>query len=76
MAYFDPNDPDALNEMRSFFSPQMVDQGIRQAIQICWMSLPADKKNVNEVETQIRRIVERALRDFREDSDQFLLGGN
>lgn len=74
MPYFDPNDPDAENTMRSFFSPHMVDHEIRQAIQFCWMSLPPDRKNVDEVETQIRRIVDRALRDFREDSDQFLGG--
>jgi hypothetical protein len=71
---FDPTDPDALKRMRAFFSPQQVDQQIRQAIQICWMTLPPDKQSVDEVEKQIRRIVDRALRDLREDSDSFGLG--
>jgi hypothetical protein len=74
MAMFDPKDPDAQERMRSFFSPQQVDQQIRQAIQFCWMSLPPERQNVDEVEKQIRRIVERAIRDLREDSDSFGLG--
>jgi hypothetical protein len=72
---FDPNDPDQGKRMRAFFSPQQVDQQIRQAIQFCWMSLPPEKQTVDEVEQQIRRIVDRALRDLREDADSFGLGG-
>jgi hypothetical protein len=76
MAYeeFDPKDAEAVNRLRSFISPQQVDQQIRQAIQFCWMMLPPDRKNVAEVEKEIRRIVDRALRDLREDSSGFSLG--
>ena len=72
---FDPQDPDAKKRMRSFFSPQQIDQQIRQAIQFCWMALPPDKQNVDEVEAQIRRLVDRALKDLRDDSESFGLGG-
>jgi hypothetical protein len=71
---FDPKDPNAMKRMRAFFSPQQVDQQIRQAIDFCWMALPPGKQNVDEVEKQIRRIVDRALRDLREDSESFGLG--
>ena len=71
---FDPDDPDQGKRMRSFFGPHHVDQQIRQAISMCWMALPPAKQNVEEVELQIRRIVERALRDLREDADSFRLG--
>ncbi len=76
MAYeeFDANDPEAQNRMRAMFSPQQVDQQIRQAIQFCWLMLPPEKKTVAEVEKQIRRIVDRALRDLREDAHGFGLG--
>lgn len=74
MELFDPQDDDALKRMRAFFSPQQVDQQIRQAIQFCWMALPPEQQNVTEVEKQIHRIVDRALRDFREDSESFGLG--
>ena len=57
--------------MSQFFGPGQVDQTIRQAIQVCWMALPKDKRNVEEVERQIRRLVERALKDLREDGDAF-----
>jgi hypothetical protein len=71
---FDPRDPDEMKRMRAIFSPQQVDQQIRQAIQLCWMALPPEKQNVEEIERQIRRIVERALRDLKEDADSFGLG--
>jgi hypothetical protein len=71
---FDPNDPDAMKHIRTLFSPQMVDQEIRQAIHVCWMGLPADKRTVDEVDKQIRRVVDRALRDLREDADAFDFG--
>jgi hypothetical protein len=33
--------------------------------------LPKERKTVDELEKQIRRIVDRALKDFREDADAF-----
>jgi hypothetical protein len=35
------------------------------------MVLPVGRKNVDGVETEIRRIVDRALRDLREDYQSF-----
>lgn len=35
------------------------------------MGLPKEKRNVDELERQIRRLVDRALRDVRDDFDQF-----
>ncbi len=75
MAAFSHNDPEAADNFRSMFGPGQIDQQIRQAIHCCWMLLPADKRNADEVERQIRRIVDRALKDLREDSQAFGLGG-
>jgi len=72
---FDPNDPNQGDRLRSFFGPQTVDEEIRRAIRFCWIALSADRKNVDEVEKQVRRLLDRALRDLREDSDAFGLGG-
>ena len=68
---FDMSDDDAADKMRQFFSPTQIDHQIRQAIQFCWMGLPKEKRNLDEVERQIRRLVDRALRDLREDFQQF-----
>jgi hypothetical protein len=57
--------------MAEVFGPGQVDQAVRQAIHFCWMMLPKERKNLEEVEKQVRRIVERALRDFRDDSEAF-----
>ncbi len=76
MAFYSADDPDLPDKFRKLFGPKQIDQQIRQAIQFCWMMLPEDRKSVDEVEQQIRRIVDRALRDLREDFDSFGLGEN
>lgn len=64
-------DEDAAEKMAEMFGPGQVDQMIRQGIHFCWMALPKDRRNAEELEKQVRRIVDRALRDFREDAEQF-----
>jgi hypothetical protein len=66
-----PPDPDKIRDM---FGPGQVDQSIRQAIQMCWMMLPKNKKNVDELERQMRRLMERAIKDMRKDINAFGLG--
>ena len=75
MAVFNNDDPDAVNKMRAMFSPGQIDQSIRQTIMMCWMMLPDGSKSVDEVELQIRRIVDRAIKDLREDAKAFGLPG-
>lgn len=66
-----------MERMAEFFGPGQVDQTVRQAIHFCWMGLPRERKNMDELERQIRRIVDRALKDFRDDAEAFgqLRGG-
>jgi hypothetical protein len=71
MAFF-PNDyPESRERMRSFMGPGQVDEQIPQAIQFAWMLLPDERKTVAEVERVIRQIVDRALKNFREDAEAF-----
>jgi hypothetical protein len=74
MAMFGANDPESADKLRGMFGPTQIDEQIRQAIHFCWMALPDDKKSVAEVEKQIRRLVDRALRDLKEDSKAFGIG--
>ena len=71
MGFFPTDDPESRARMRSFMGPGQVDEQIRQAIQFAWMMLPDERKNVTEVERVIRQIVERALKNFREDAESF-----
>jgi len=71
MARFSKDDPDAAKKMRALLSPGQVDQSVRQAIQMCWMMLPDDGKSIDELEKQFRRIVDRAIKDLREDARAF-----
>jgi len=63
-------DEESAKAMADMFGPGQIDQTIRQALQYCWLSLPKDRKNLGEWEKQVRRIFERAVRDYREDSAQ------
>ncbi len=71
MALFSSDDPDAGDKLRKMFGPEQIDQHIRQAIQFCWMALPDDKRTVGELEKQVRRIVDRALKDMHDDREAF-----
>jgi hypothetical protein len=71
MAMFSKDDPDAAKKMRAMFSPGQVDQSVRHAIQMCWMMLPENGKSTDELEKQFRRIVDRAIKDLRDDAKAF-----
>lgn len=66
----DPNDSEITERFRRMATPQ-IDQMVRQAISTCWMILPAERQNVDEVEREIHRIVDRALLNLREDATSF-----
>jgi hypothetical protein len=57
--------------MKMFQNPAHLDQTVRQAVQLCWMVIPKERRNKEELETQFRRLVERALQDFAEDQAEF-----
>jgi hypothetical protein len=59
------------DDMGRFFGPQQIDQMVRQAVHTCWSVLPPERRTVQNVETEVRRIVERALKDMREDAQAF-----
>ena len=70
---FDGIDVSADNpkDLAGFFGPGHVDAQMRQTFQACWMALPKERKNVDELEKQMRRLFERAVKDFREDRQAF-----
>ena len=50
-----------------FWHPGAVDDSLRQAISMCWMSMPVGKRTIDNVEKEMRRLLDRAFRDMRED---------
>jgi Asp-tRNA(Asn)/Glu-tRNA(Gln) amidotransferase A subunit family amidase len=67
----DDDGENPMEKMSEMFGPGHVDQTVRSAIQACWMALPKERRNVEEVEKEVRRIMERALANFREDAASF-----
>ena len=62
---------EAAERVADFFGPGQIDQSIRQAVPCCWMALPKERRTPEELEKQLRRLLERALKDFREDRAAF-----
>ena len=56
---------------RILHGPGAADNALRQALAMCWAILPDNRKNVAEAEAELRRLVERAIRDLREDAQSF-----
>jgi len=65
---------EGFKKFTEMMGPGQVDVSIRHALQMLWMSMPEDKKNVDDVEREFRRLADRALRDLREDSQAFRPG--
>lgn len=57
--------------MREMLGPLGVDQAVRTAITQCWMMLPESERSPERVEKEIRRLVQRALEDMKEDAAAF-----
>jgi hypothetical protein len=64
MATFQPDD----EAFKSILGPDAVDRMIRQAISVCWLLMPKNKRNVQNVSSEIMRVVERALQNLSEDN--------
>ena len=52
-------------------APAEVDQLVRKMLQLCWRAISRDRRTAEEHERQVHRLVARALRDFREDREEF-----
>ena len=69
-ADFEPSAASSM-AMAMLYGPQAVDQAVRHAIATCWMMMPEGKKTPEAVEAEIRRVVDRALQNLREDCQAF-----
>lgn len=56
---------------RDLMGPMMVDQTLRQSIMHCLMMLPQDQRSPENVEKEMTRLLNRALKDLREDASSF-----
>ena len=68
----DPQDPESLSKSLRAELPDAANDGIRKAIFFGWWLLPEDQRNEENLEREIRRLVDDAIREFRKDKDRFL----
>jgi hypothetical protein len=68
----DPKDPESLSKLLRQDSPDAARDNIKQAIILGWWLLPKDRRTEENLELEIRRLVDDAIRDFRENKDRFL----
>ena len=62
---------DSDEDLIKAFGPGVADKAIRNGIQMCWMSLPKERRNIPELKKAVERIVERVFRDLNEDHELF-----
>lgn len=53
--------------MAAMMGPGYADQAVRGAVQTVWMALPKNRRNLDEVEKEVHRLVARAISNLRED---------
>ena len=64
--------PDPLDDFsNAFVGPLSLDSQLRQTVQLCWAMLPKEKRTVENVKTEISRVLERIFRDLDEDVNVF-----
>jgi hypothetical protein len=68
MAFFpiDSNEP-STDKIVELLGPGALDNQLRHAIQLCWLLLPKDRRTLDEVETEVRRVLDRAFQQMRDD---------
>ena len=68
----DPKDAESLSKFLRQMSPDAANDSIRKAIIFGWWLLPKDQRTEENLEREIRGLVDDAIREFREDKDRFL----
>jgi hypothetical protein len=68
---FSEGDGDACQESARGMYASYVDHEIRQAVQFCWNALPKTRRTPQELQSQMQRVLDRALRDFQADIEEF-----
>jgi hypothetical protein len=73
MAYMRINDGDTPFG-DPLFGPGFVDVKLREAINFCWVMLPDESRTTSRLAEEMRRILERAIKDIQDDERAFSSG--
>lgn len=58
---------DSENDSSLLTGTVLLDRAIRQAVHHCWTIMPSEKRTPAAVSAEIRRLLERAVRDLEND---------
>ena len=62
---------EAMQMMREMWGTNQIDQFVRSAVSSCWTMLPKKKRTFARLKVEINRLVQRALKDFKDDAEAF-----
>ena len=54
-------------KMAHLLGPAAVDQLLLNTVEMCWIALPPDSRSLDELEKEMRHLLDRAFRNMRED---------
>jgi hypothetical protein len=72
------NGPDPKEKMRELLDPMsFTNRCVKDLIRFCWHFLvPPDRKTIDELEKQLHFLIDRAVKDLREDPESLGLNKN
>ena len=62
----------SFDDLLSTMGPGAIESMLWQAIQMCWITLPSDKRSTEGLETEFRFRVDRALQNLRDNENRRL----
>jgi hypothetical protein len=65
------DDEQAVQTASARFGPHLVEGQLRNALLFCLLTLPPERRNVDGVQEEFRKSVEKVLRDFQEQGERF-----
>lgn len=67
----DPNDPESLARLLRERQPNAVADTIKNAVTLCWVMLPKERRTPEILGAEIHGLVESVLNEFNENRDSF-----
>jgi len=65
------SDEEDVSDIVNAMGPGAVDKQLREVMHLCWLSLPKNRRSIDELQKQMRSLVDRAIKDWQEDSARF-----
>jgi len=71
MAFISKDDSDAWKRISEEYGSNLADRSLRKIIQMCWMMLPEERRNADELEKEVQTLLDKIFHELRSDFEAF-----